>query len=146
MKISAKGRYGLAATIYLAQNPMGNITILKISEALHISKIYLEQIFALLKRAHIVSSNKGPQGGYRLNHPSSEISVYEILSALELSLFEKAEFTCSEKKQDIEKAIHHLVFEPLDNTVELKLKGITLSNLVQEAQKFGIDENYMFYI
>lgn len=146
MKISAKGRYGLAATIYLAQNPTGNITILKISEALRISKIYLEQIFALLKRAQIVSSNKGPQGGYRLNHSPDDISVYDILSALELSLFEKTELICSEKKQDIEKAIHYLVFKPLDNVVELKLKEVTLSKLVQEAQKYDAEKNYMFYI
>lgn len=61
MKISSKGRYGLAAMICIAQNCKNNecITIIKISEILGISKIYLEQVFSLLKRAGLVNSIKG---------------------------------------------------------------------------------------
>ena len=68
MKISAKGRYGLAAMTYLARNYASGspITIISISEKLGISKIYLEQVFSLLKRARLVNSIKGSQGGYQL--------------------------------------------------------------------------------
>ena len=61
MKISAKGRYGLAAMTYLARNYASGapITIISISEKLGISKIYLEQVFSLLKRANLVNSIKG---------------------------------------------------------------------------------------
>ena len=73
MKISAKGRYGLAAMTYLARNYAAGtpITIVSISEKLGISKIYLEQVFSLLKRARLVNSIKGSQGGYQLavRHP-----------------------------------------------------------------------------
>ena len=62
MKISAKGRYGLAAMTYLARNYEAGtpITIISISEKLGISKIYLEQVFSLLKRARLVNSIKQP--------------------------------------------------------------------------------------
>ena len=91
MKISAKGRYGLAAMAYLAANYAAGtpITIISISEKLGISKIYLEQVFSLLKRAQLVISIKGSQGGYQLAKAPRDISAYDILSAIELSLMEK---------------------------------------------------------
>ncbi len=65
VRISAKGRYGLIAVIYMAQLHQNGeyITIVKISEALGLSKIYLEQTFSLSKRTEIVTSIKGAQGG-----------------------------------------------------------------------------------
>ena len=92
MKISAKGRYGLAAMTCLAQNFASGspITIISISEKLGISKIYLEQVFSLLKRAQLVNSIKGSQGGYQLSREPREISAYDILSSIELSLMESS--------------------------------------------------------
>ena len=66
----------------------GDFPVLKISEA-GVSKIYLEQVFSLLKRDGLVNSIKGAQGGYQLSRPAEEISVYDILSVAELSMFEK---------------------------------------------------------
>ena len=68
MRISAKGRYALAAAISMArQYGTGeHITAISISEKLGISKIYLEQVFSLLKRAGLVNTVKGAQGGYAL--------------------------------------------------------------------------------
>jgi len=65
VRISAKTRYGIAALIHLAQNSTEDrlVPILSISEALGISKIYLEQVFSLLKRGDIVVSVKGPRVG-----------------------------------------------------------------------------------
>ena len=77
MKISAKARYGLATMIKLAQlySREENITVLRLAETLHISKIYLEQVFALLKRAQLVVSTKGAQGGYQLARAPETITV-----------------------------------------------------------------------
>ncbi|MGE4283847.1 MAG: Rrf2 family transcriptional regulator [Clostridia bacterium] len=68
MKISARGRYALAATITMAADYVpGECMILPdISEKLGISKIYLEQVSTLLRRADLILSNKEPQGGYQL--------------------------------------------------------------------------------
>ena len=88
MRISAKGRYGLAAMIELTWLSANGklIPVATLSDHLGISKIYLEQIFSLLKRGKLVTSVKGAQGGYRLARDASEISVYDILSALEQTL------------------------------------------------------------
>ena len=90
MRISAKGRYALASTISLAQDYAKGeyTTVLSISEKLGISKIYLEQVFSLLKRGGIVNSVKGSQGGYQLARMPQQITLYDVLSAVELSLFE----------------------------------------------------------
>jgi Rrf2 family protein len=74
MRISSKGRYGIAAMISMAQNQSKNayITIISIAEKLGISKIYLEQVFSLRKRAEMVHSIKGAQGGYRRARPAEK--------------------------------------------------------------------------
>ncbi len=89
MRISAKGRYAIAATIYLAKRYANDeyITVISISEELDISKIYLEQVFSLLKQGEIVTSVKGSQGGYKLTRHPNQITVCDILSPIEAALF-----------------------------------------------------------
>ena len=107
MRISSRGRYALAAVISMARqfNSGEYITVISISENLGISKIYLEQVFALLKKADIVSATKGAQGGYQLTRPPEQITVLDILQAVELSLFEMTQDTVPEKAPDIEAAL-----------------------------------------
>lgn len=148
VRISAKGRYGLAAVIYMAQLHQNGeyITILKISETLGISKIYLEQTFSLLKRAEIVTSIKGAQGGYRLARMPRDITVFEVLSAIETSLFEKVEETVKNKVPALESTMQSLVFEPLDNVIEASLKKVTLYELANEYEKQKGYDDIMFFI
>ncbi len=148
MRISSKGRYGLAAMISIAQlGRTGDfVTVISIAEKLGISKIYLEQVFSLLKRSKLVTSIKGSQGGYQLSKASDKITVLEILQAVELSLFEKTERSVSDSAEEIEKSLNSLVWESLDNSVTNILKNITLSDLVIEADKAKSGEDFMFYI
>lgn len=147
MRISAKGRYALAATTCMAQNNSNEyITLISISEKLDISKIYLEQVFSLLKRGGIVNSIKGSQGGYQLSRNANQITVYEILSAVETSLFENAEETISSKAPEIEKAMILSVYEPLDAAVKEALHKISLYDLVSEAEKHKSEQGFMFFI
>lgn len=147
MRISSKGRYGLAAMIYMAENADGDsITIASISERLGISKIYLEQVFSLLKRAGLVLSIKGAQGGYRLARPAKSIDAHEILMAVEQSLFEKTESSVSKNAQEIEDTMQGLVFEPAAAAVSDTLSKVTLYALAAEAEKRRGDGPYMFYI
>ena len=98
MRISAKGRYGLAAMSYLAaiyKNGIA-ITVLHFSETMGISKIYLEQVFSLLKRAGLVISIKGSQGGYFLNREPNSITAYDVLTAIEIAMVEKTDSTVEE--------------------------------------------------
>lgn len=148
MKISAKGRYGLAAMMYIAQCwPAGNpVTIISIAERLGISKIYLEQVFSLLKRAGLVNSVKGAQGGYQISAPPDQITVYAVLSAIELALIEKTENAVAEKAPVIDGVLHAMVFEEIDRAVKAALENITLAALVGEAEKHQIDDALMYFI
>ena len=84
MRISSKGRYALVSMIYMARrfDSKGFITVASISERFGISKIYLEQVFALLKKGGLVISTKGSQGGYQISRSPSEITAYDILFQL----------------------------------------------------------------
>jgi len=148
MRISAKGRYALAVMVQMAEN-YGNgeyIAVINISNSLGISKIYLEQIFSLLKKNGLLNSVKGTQGGYHLARRPRLITAADILSAVENSLFEETKNTASEKAFEIEKAIRLLVFDELDKKVKETLENITLEALVSEAEKYKIDDKNMFYI
>lgn len=69
MKFSKKSRYGLTSLIDLSvHSKNGHVALNSIAERNDISPQYLEQVFAALRRAGIVKSIKGPQGGYLLNH------------------------------------------------------------------------------
>ncbi len=148
MRISARGRYALAAVIQLAQEYDSGacVTVSSISESLGISKIYLEQVFALLKRGDIVSSLKGSQGGYMLARPPREISAYQVLHAVETALFQAAEPTVQQKAPQIDKALDTLVFQALDATVQTVLGGITLEDLTQEVERQNGEQGLMFFI
>ncbi len=148
MRISAKGRYALAAVISMAQqyNNGEHITVISISEKLGISKIYLEQVFSLLKRGKIVNSIKGAQGGYQLTRAPGQITVLDVLSSVETSLFEKAEETVMAKAPEIEEAMRSCAFDVLDKAVKQTLGRITLEGLAAEAEKHKGGDTMMFYI
>ena len=87
MKLSTKGRYGLRALIDLAQyGEQEAVSIQSISARQQISDSYLEQLVRKLKKAGLVTSVRGAQGGYRLARPAEEISVGDVLRALEGSI------------------------------------------------------------
>ena len=87
MKLTTKGRYGLRAVIDLAMYAKTEpVSLSDVAERQNISISYLEQLIAKLKKAGIVQSTRGAQGGYALAKEPEEISVGEILRALEGSL------------------------------------------------------------
>jgi len=148
MKISVKGRYGLAVMICLAQhyNSGENITVLRFSKELGFSKIYLEQVFSLIKRAGLVVAVKGAQGGYQLARHPKDISVFDVLSAIEYSVFEKTEETVEKNRPDIEKVMQREVFTPLDRAVEKFLKSISLMDLANDAEGYKSESGFMYFI
>lgn len=148
MRISSKGRYALAAAINMAKfsNGVDPVTVVSISERLGISKIYLEQVFALLRRGGVVNSVKGAQGGYVFTRLPSQITAYDILSAAEISLFEATEETVAHNSPETDEAMQSLVFGPLDDAVIKSLSTVTLEDLVHETEKLKGDQSLMFFI
>ena len=87
MKLSTKGRYGLRALIDLAlYSESEAVSIQSIATRQNILDSYLEQLVRKLKSAGLVVSVRGAQGGYKLARPAGEISVGDVLRALEGSL------------------------------------------------------------
>jgi Rrf2 family protein len=148
MRLSAKARYGLAAIISMAEGRYTDetITVISLSEKLKISKIYLEQIFSLLKRGGVVVSTKGAQGGYRLARDAADITAFDVLSSIETSLFERTEESVTEGDKEIEKVMRETVFEVLDRSLENILKGISLEDMANQVANNKNGENYMYYL
>lgn len=146
MKISAKGRYGLAAMTYLAKNYESGalVTTVSISERMGISKIYLEQVFALLKRSHLVNSIKGAQGGYQLARHPREITAYDILSVIELTLMEKAAPAAPNKMPEVDRAIDACIYQPMDKKLWELLAAVSLEDILTEIDKEAA--SLMYYI
>ncbi len=90
MKLSTRSRYGLQAMVTLAASEAANggtcVKLKTIANSHGMSEYYLEQLFAPLKKAGLVQSVRGAQGGYKLTRPAGEISAGDVLRALEGSL------------------------------------------------------------
>ena len=84
MKISTKGEYGIRAMLYVAMHSdAGSVPSHEIAVNQGIPEPYLRQILAALARLQLVRSNRGPQGGHLLGRPAEQISMHDILVALE---------------------------------------------------------------
>lgn len=146
MKISSKGRYGMVAMTYLAQNYASGslVTIMTISEKTGISKIYLEQVFALLKRSGLVNSIKGSQGGYRLARPPKEITAYDILSVIELTLMENTDPATGDNMPEIDSVLDAYIYRPMDEKLHGLLASVSLEDILAAADKETA--SLMYYI
>lgn len=84
MKLSSKARYGLKAMCYMAdRHGDGVISLSTMSSSIGVSEKYLEQLISTLRKAGLISANRGANGGYFLSKDPDEISVGEIIRALE---------------------------------------------------------------
>lgn len=143
MKVSTKGRYGLTAMIDISMNAVSeNVTIKSISERQNISEGYLEQIFSSLRKAGLVKSIKGAQGGYLLGKSSSEITVGEILRALEGDLSVSGQ----EENDLLQEIIREKVWSEIDKGINNVIDSITLEHIVFEFRKRNDSSKFMYYI
>lgn len=145
MKISTKGRYGLRAVLYLALNAdNGHVALHQIAEAQQLSVGYIEQIFSTLRRAGIVKSVKGAQGGYTLSDHPQQMCVGDILRALEGELcFDQQDETTLQNK--LEQTISQMLWQPLDQQIANQLNTLTLQDLMDHYKQHD-DNGYMFNI
>lgn len=147
MKISTKGTYGLKAMVDLALNSTNDyITLKSISERQEISERYLEQIFSTLRKAELVKSIKGAQGGYSLGEKGMDITVGDILRTLEGALLLSEENSESKGVSKIDYCLSTNVWRKLNNQVNEMVDSITLDNIVYEYKKINNNLNDMYYI
>ena len=147
MRISAKGRYALAALVEIArQTRIGEVvSVVSISEKLGISKIFLEQAVAALKKEAIIHSTKGARGGYQLARQAHTITTLEVLSALENTLMEKADNTVSGQAPATEAALR-MVFDKLDQAIEACLSELNVQDLLEYADRQNSEQSFMLHM
>lgn len=84
MKLTTRGRYAVTAMLDVAMHSTrGPVSLAEVAERQHLSLSYLEQLFARLRRQGLVRSSRGPGGGYRLNRHPEEITVADVILAVD---------------------------------------------------------------
>jgi Rrf2 family transcriptional regulator, iron-sulfur cluster assembly transcription factor len=130
MRLTTKGRYAVTAMLDLALHAEhGPVSLADISRRQAISLSYLEQLFAKLRRSQLVTSVRGPGGGYRLSRSNEEIFVAEIVDAVN----ENIDATDCQGKadcQDGETCLTHYLWCDLSEQIHHFLAGISLAHLV----------------
>lgn len=138
MKLSTKGRYGLRALIDLAMySEEEAVSISCISARQNISESYLEQLVGKLKKAGLVSSIRGSQGGYKLAKPAGDISVGDILRALEGNL-EAVDCQGLKEKNGCEGSdlcVTKYVWQRINESISQAVDDMKLDQLVEESRK-----------
>ncbi|HIJ81025.1 MAG TPA: RrF2 family transcriptional regulator [Desulfuromonadales bacterium] len=147
MRLSTKSRYGLRAMFDIAYNcDTETAQIQDISRRQRISPRYLEQIFQNLKRARLLTSKRGPQGGYSLARPADQITVLEILNATEqdVLLVDCAGVTPKKLRRKTAecpfegKCVTQTVWEEANTLLNGLFGGMTLQTLCERARDMGL--------
>ncbi len=137
MRLSTKGRYGLMAMSQLAlEHGSGPITLKYIAEKQGLSESYLEQLFSTLRKSGLLDSVRGAQGGYMLSREPSNITVGNILRALEgeLGPAECVHDTISECTKE-DGCATKLVLIKIKDSIDEVIDGITLEDMVRDVKE-----------
>ena len=134
MRLTTKGRFAVTAMLDLALHATdGPVTLAGISERQKISLSYLEQLFGKLRRRRLVESVRGPGGGYYLARPAAELSVADIVRAVEEPI-DSTQCGGRENCHDNHRCMTHDLWEELNATVYGFLGGVKLSHLVEKQR------------
>lgn len=138
MRLTTKGRYAVTAVLDLAFHQInGPVSLADISERQRISLSYLEQLFARLRRNEIVSSTRGPGGGYRLCRQPDEIAVVEVITAVDESYRATG---CSDTQycQGGARCLTHDLWDELSQQIYGFLNDITLGELMSRKETIEV--------
>ncbi|MDY0072839.1 MAG: Fe-S cluster assembly transcriptional regulator IscR [Thauera sp.] len=131
MKLTTKGRFAVTAMIDLAEHEAGGpVALAGIAERQQISLSYLEQLFGKLRRHQLVSSVRGPGGGYRLARPGEQITVAEIILAVDEPL-DATQCGGQENCRDAKRCMTHHLWSNLNKRMYAYLDSVSLQALVE---------------
>jgi Rrf2 family transcriptional regulator, iron-sulfur cluster assembly transcription factor len=130
MRLTTKGRFAVTAMVDLAMRQnRGPVTLAAISERQHISLSYLEQLFGKLRRAKLVSSVRGPGGGYNLAQTTQGITVADIVTAVDETL-DATQCGGRENCHEEKRCMTHDLWATLNEKMYDYLSSVTLADLV----------------
>ena len=140
MNLTTKGRFAVTAMLDLAmQHSSDPVTLAEISQRQKISLSYLEQLFGKMRRRALVNSVRGPGGGYNLARATHQISVADIIVAVDEPI-DSTRCGGKEDCNDGEKCITHDLWEKLNDHIFEYLGAVTLKQLAddQKAKQNGV--------
>jgi len=138
MRLTTKGRYAVTAILDLAlHQENGPVSLAAISERQCISLSYLEQLFAKLRRNNIVRSTRGPGGGYTLANNTDEVSVSDIILAVDES-YKMLDCNESDGCHGEYQCLTHDLWQELSSEIRSFLDGITLSEIMSQESVHDI--------
>jgi len=131
MKLSTKGRYAVTAMLDLALNANNGkkVTLADISEFQGISLSYLEQLFARLRQTKLVTGTRGPGGGYKLSRPANDISIAEIIHAVDEPSGKEKLMKLDERHQKTQQ-----LWQELSDNINDYLTKISLGDLIDNSR------------
>jgi Rrf2 family transcriptional regulator, iron-sulfur cluster assembly transcription factor len=130
MRLTTKGRFAVTAMLDLAmRQTRGPVTLAAISERQHISLSYLEQLFGKLRRHNLVTSVRGPGGGYNLARTPAEISVAHIVTAVDETL-DATQCGGKENCHDDRRCMTHDLWATLNEKMHEYLSSVSLGDLI----------------
>jgi len=130
MRLTTKGRFAVTAMVDLAmRQTRGPVTLAAISERQHISLSYLEQLFGKLRRHSLVTSVRGPGGGYNLARPAAEVSIAEIVKAVDEPL-DATQCGGKENCHDDRRCMTHDLWATLNEKMHEYLSSVSLGDLI----------------
>ena len=142
MRLTTKGRFAVTAMIDLAlRETHGPVTLAGISQRQKISLSYLEQLFGKLRRFNIVESTRGPGGGYTLARKSDEISVADIIVAVDEPLDATqcgGKGNCHSDEENHGRCMTHDLWSNLNSKMVEYLSSVSLRDLVHQQEGRGI--------
>ena len=139
MRLTTKGRFAVTAMIDLAlNNGSGPVTLANISERQKISLSYLEQLFGKLRRRELVTSVRGPGGGYNLANATDQVSIADIIIAVDEPI-DATQCGGKENCKDDRKCITHDLWTDLNKHIFEYLRAVKLSELVAKQLKISGD-------
>lgn len=139
MRLTSKGRYAVTAMLDVAMFAnQAPVPLADISERQGISLSYLEQLFARLRKQGLVTSVRGPGGGYKLGRQAQTISVGAVISAVDESI-DATKCQGKGNCQAGERCLTHSLWEGLSDRIAEFLNGITLAELVADKSQSSCD-------
>jgi len=134
MRLTTKGRFAVTAMVDLAmRQTRGPVTLAAISERQRISLSYLEQLFGKLRRHKLVTSVRGPGGGYNLARTPQSITVAEVISAVDEPL-DATQCGGKENCHDDRRCMTHDLWATLNEKMHDYLSSVTLGDLIAHKQ------------
>ena len=135
MRLTTKGRFAVTAMIDLAlAGDVGPVTLADISERQGISLSYLEQLFGKLRRYCLVQSVRGPGGGYRLARPVRQITVADIVNAVDEAM-DATQCGGKANCRDTKLCMTHELWAALNAKMYEFLASVTLGELVEKQSR-----------